>query len=200
MCTDSTRAYEAHAREFLAARDASPIGAQLVHNWACSLPTGANVLEIGCGGGLPISRVLADAGLDLWAVDSSPTLVSEFKARFPRVPVECSCALQSTFFDRGFAAVVAIGVMFLLAPAEQSALIKRVSARLRPHGSLLFSAPAETGQWRDLITGQRCESLGYARYASLLDNAGLRITATLADEGDNHHYVAVKTTATVGRD
>ena len=39
---------------------------------------GQTVLEIGCGGGLPISRVLADAGLDRWAVDSSPTLVSEF--------------------------------------------------------------------------------------------------------------------------
>lgn len=196
MCTDSARAYEAHAREFLTARDASSIGAQVVHDWAGSLATGADVLEIGCGGGLPITRVLADAGLNLWAVDASPTLVGEFKTRFPHIPIECSCALQSTFFDRQFAAVVVIGVMFLLEPAQQSALIKRISARLRPGGSLLFSAPAETGQWTDLITGQRCVSLGYAVYASLLTDAGLRVTATVADEGRNHHYAAIKTMAT----
>lgn len=193
MSTDSARAYETHARAFLAARDASDIGARVVDNWARSLVSGAEVIEIGCGGGLPVTRVLADAGLDLWAVDASPAIVSEFKVRFPQIPVDCSCVLQSTFFNRRFAAVVAIGLMFLLDPAAQSALIKRIAARLRPCGRLLFSAPAEAGRWADLITGHPCESLGHARYASLLTDAGLRVTATVADEGHNHYYVAVKT-------
>lgn len=192
MCTDSALAYEAHARDYLAARDGSDIGARVVDDWARSLPDGADVLELACGGGLPVTRVLDDAGLDLRAVDASPTLVSEFRIRFPHIPVDCSCVLQSTFYDRQFSAIIAIGLVFLLEPAAQATLMKRLGAHLRESGHLLFSAPAEAGRWTDLITGQPCESLGYARYASLLADAGLRITATFDDEGRNHHYAAVK--------
>ena len=192
MTTDAANAWETHAREFLAARDGSTIGARIVHDWARSLAPGADVLEIGCGGGLPVSRVLVDAGLELWAVDSSPTLVSEFKVRFPDIPIDCCCITRSRFFDRQYAAVVAIGVVFLLEPTAQAALIERVSALLRPCGRFLFSAPAEAARWADRTTGYGCESLGYERYASLLEGAGLRVTTTMTDEGCNHHYAAVK--------
>ena len=195
MTTAAANAWETHAREFLAARDGSTIGARIVHDWARSLAPGADVLEIGCGGGLPVSRVLVDAGLELWAVDSSPTLVSAFTTRFPGIPVDCSCATQSRFFARRFSGVIAIGVLFLLEPAAQVALIERVAGLLRPRGRFLFSAPSETGRWADRTTGHACESLGRARYTRLLDAAGLRVIATPEDEGGNHHYVAVKTGA-----
>ena len=100
MTGDSVSAYEKHAREFLNARDRSTIGAGVVERWARSLSPCIEVLEIGCGGGLPVTRVLADAGLKLWAVDSSPTLLSEFRTRFPNIPVECAQALESTYFRR----------------------------------------------------------------------------------------------------
>lgn len=193
MSTASARAYETHAREFLAARDASAVGALAVQNWARTLAPGADVLEIGCGGGLPVTRALVNAGLTVWAVDASPTLVAEFKARFPHLPAECSCALQSTFFGRCFDAIVAIGVIFLLEPAAQTRLIERIAARLRPAGCMLFSAPIEIGERTDRITAHRCESLGHTRYASVLAAADMRINGTFTDEGHNHHYVAVKT-------
>ncbi len=195
MTTAAATAWETHAREFLAARDGSTIGARIVHDWARSLAPGADVLELGCGGGLPVSRVLVDAGLELWAVDSSPTLVSAFRTRFPRIPVDCSCVTQSRLFARRFSGVIAIGVLFLLEPATQVALIIRVAGLLRPRGRFLFSAPSETGRWADRTTGHGCESLGRARYTRLLDAAGLRVIATPEDEGGNHHYVAVKTGA-----
>lgn len=65
MSDDSASAYEKHAREFLNARDRSPVGAEIVERWAKSLSPCTEVLEIGCGGGLPITRALADAGLKL---------------------------------------------------------------------------------------------------------------------------------------
>lgn len=191
----AANAYETHARAFLAARDGSDIGAAVVRTWTRSLAPGTDVLEIGCGGGYPVTRVLVDAGLEVRAIDSSPTLLGEFSARFPQVPVACACATQSTYFCRRFGAVIAIGLLFLLRPHEQAALIQRVGGLLRPGGSLLFTAPVETGQWADVTTGHRCESLGQARYESLLEPAGLRVNARFTDEGDNHYYAALRAPA-----
>lgn len=190
MSADSAIAYEKHAREFLSARDRSTVGTAVVKRWARSIRPGTDVLEIGCGGGLPVTRVLADADLKLWAVDASPTLLSEFAARFPDIPVECASAMQSTYFGRKFGAVISIGLVFLLQAEEQAALIRRMSELLVEGGRLLFTAPLEIGRWADTTTGHECRSLGRERYEGMLAEAGFRVVATYEDEGRNNYYEA----------
>jgi len=87
---DAAAAYEAHAASFLRTRDASPVGSRVVAQWARTLPPGAEVLELACGGGQPITQALHAAGLALWAVDASPTLLTAFARRFPAVPKRCA--------------------------------------------------------------------------------------------------------------
>src|SRR6188474_106607 len=111
---DSASAYEARAHEFLRGRDNLPIGTQIVDQWSRTLRRGAPVIELACGGGYPVTRVLSSAGLQLWAVDSSPTLVAEFQSRFPAIPVQCDRVQESDFFDRTYEGAIAIGLIFLL--------------------------------------------------------------------------------------
>lgn len=188
MTTDSASAYERHARTYLDARDRSSIGRDLVADWAGSIGPGTEVLEIACGGGLPVTRALVDAGLRVWAVDSSPTLLSAFRERFPDVPVDCASALESTFFGRTFGAAIAIGLVFLFSTEDQEAFIHRVSRVLDPGGRFLFTAPDESGTWADMTTGHECRSLSRARYEAILAEAGFRVIATYEDEGRNHYY------------
>lgn len=188
--TDSASAYEAHAQAFLQGRDASMIGSQVVEQWARALPHGAEVLELACGGGYPITRVLHAAGLKLWAVDSSPTLLAEFERRFPSVQVQCARVQDSDFFARTFDAVIAEGLLFLLPEPDQLALIERVAKVLVPGGRFLFTAPIEVGNWTDLNTGLACQSLGQARYEACLIAAGFRVKGTVVDMGGNNHYEA----------
>lgn len=192
MSSDSASIYETHARAFLGARDRSTVGTEVVKRWARSLSSGTEVLEIGCGGGLPVTRVLADAGLKLWAVDSSPTLLSEFKERFPTIPVECARALESAYFGRKFGAVISIGLVFLLNAQEQAALIHRASELIIAGGRLLFTAPLEIGTWTDTTTAHECQSLGRERYESILAEASFRVVVTYEDEGRNNYYEAVR--------
>lgn len=195
MSTDAAGAYEKFARQFLQARDRASIGAAIVRRWARLLCAGTEVLEIGCGGGFPVTRELAAAGLKIWAVDSSPALLSVFKTRFPEIPVDCARALESTFFAREFGAVISVGLLFLLNAEEQTKLIRRVAGHLPPGGRFLFSAPVETGTWSDVTTGQQCRSLGRERYGRVLAEAGFRLVATYRDEGRNNHYDAERTEA-----
>jgi cyclopropane fatty-acyl-phospholipid synthase-like methyltransferase len=195
MSADSASAYEKHARAFLSARDRSIVGAEVVKRWASSMSPGTEVLEIGCGAGFPVTRVLADAGLKLWAVDSSPTLLSEFRVRFPDIPVECARALESAYFGRKFSAVVAVGLVFILQAEEQAAFIHRVSELIVAGGRFLFTAPVETGTWADATTGHECRSLGRERYEGILAEAGFRVVATYEDEGRNNYYEAERVPA-----
>jgi hypothetical protein len=130
---NSASAYETHALEFLDTRDRLPIGADIVAQWARGLSAGTDVIEIACGGGYPVSQVLVEAAVNLWAIDTSPTLLERFRLRFPSVPTQCSLALESDYFERKFGAAIAIGLLFLLEESEQVALLHRVSEILLRH-------------------------------------------------------------------
>jgi cyclopropane fatty-acyl-phospholipid synthase-like methyltransferase len=190
MTTDSAIAYDLNAQDFLNARDHSTIGADVIAHWSRTLGKDAQVLELACGGGYPITRALQDAGLRLWAIESSPNLVAEFQRRFPDVPVQCAKVQDSDFFGRTYDAVVAVGLMFLLIENEQAALIHRVAQVLLPGGRFLFTAPLQRCQWDDATTGIASQSLGRTVYEDCMRSAGLSLIATYTDSGDNHYYEA----------
>ena len=189
---DSATEYERNAQDYLRGRDESLVGYKIVRRWANKLPTGSEVIEIACGGGYPVTKELSEAGLNLWAIDSSKTLLTEFKKRFPSIKVDCERVQDSNFFNRKFDAVITIGLIFLLPDVEQGELIKRVSSILKPDGKFLFMAPTQAGTWSDLNTGIQCSSLGHGKYQRLLNESGLIIISTMVDAGENNYYEAKK--------
>lgn len=187
---DPSRGWEAVAAEFAARR--SRIGAATVRAWARCLPPGATVLDLGCGDGVPISQALVEDGFEVYGIDASPTLVAAFRRRSPGAPAACEAVEPSSFFGRTFDGVVAVGLLFLLPAEAQRDLLHRVAAVLNRGGRFLFTAPAETGTWPDLLTGQPSLSLGVVAYRELLASAGLTCVGEYVDEGDNHYYDARK--------
>jgi SAM-dependent methyltransferase len=163
-----------------------------VRSWAQTLPPGATVLDAGCGTGLPITNALVGEGLNVYAVDASPSLVAAFRRNFPGIPVACESVNDSPFFDRTFDGIIAWGLMFLLRSDEQRRLIRRVSESLVPKGRLLFTSPPQPLVWNDAMTGLESRSLGSAEYRKLLLEAGLSVTREYEDVGQNHYYDAVK--------
>jgi len=189
---DAACFYETQALRYLDARDRSRVGVEIVQSWARSLPSGSTVVEIACGGGYPITQVLVDAGLPVWAIDISPTLLRQFRLRFPTIPTQCASALNSDYFGRTFEAAISIGLVFLLREDEQLAFLHRISEILVPRGRFLFTAPVETGTWQDVTTGLECWSLGRIAYTRALEHVGFRMIRTHVDEGANNYYEAEK--------
>ena len=185
---DKSNGYEAIAEHLLGARTPS-IGPSTVREWARRLEPGASVLELGCGFGV-ITQVLVDAGFHVYAVDASPTLVAEFRERLPNVPVECAAAEESTYFGRRFDAVVAWGLIFLLAEDAQRALIGRRARALKPGGRLLFTSEREVLEWDDSLTDRRSVALGFDEYVRVIEGAGLVFEGPDQDVGGNVYYFA----------
>ena len=185
---DSAAAYEDHWSKYLQNRDQSSVGVRVTEQWSRALPERATTVELACGGGYPVTRVLQKTGLNIYAIDSSTSLLARFRERFPLIPVQCSKVQDSDFFNRTFDACIATGLLFLLSESDQEHLIGRVSAVLVPGGRFLFTAPIETGSWTDLITGIECKSLGQEKYEEILQRWGLGVLSAFTDSGGNNYY------------
>lgn len=184
---DASGGWNAVATEFIARRNPR-IGVATVRDWTASLPTGAPILDLGCGHGTPISAALVEKGFEVYGIDASPTLVAEFQRRLPGTAVRCEAVETSAFFDRRFDAVISVGLMFLLREDDQRQLIRRVSRALNPGGRFLFSAPVQDTAWTDSMTGRQSRSLGMDQYTAILRAAGLELLGEYTDEGENHYY------------
>lgn len=143
---------------------------------------------------MPISKALIDEGCAVYGVDASPSLVAEFRCRFPNAQVECSAIEDSRFFGRRFDGVIAWGLMFLLAPEVQASLIQKVALKLKPGGKFLFTAPHQICEWPDSLTGRKSLSLGSVAYRKIVESEGLTLVDEDEDEGQNHYYLFVEQT------
>ena len=119
-------------------------------------------------------------------------MVAAFRERFPGVPIERNTVEASEFFNRTFDGVLAWGLLFLLEPAAQALVIEKVARALEPKGRFLFTAPRETLEWLDGMTGRPSRSLGEHTYERLLRDAGLKWVDSAEDEGGNHYYFVEK--------
>jgi 2-polyprenyl-3-methyl-5-hydroxy-6-metoxy-1,4-benzoquinol methylase len=189
---DPTNGYEAIARDFIAYRSNSTIGAEVVRSWAHTLGPKAVILDLGCGNGIPITEALVQDGYILYGIDSSPTLISSYREQFPDLKVACEPVEASNYFDRNFDGVVAWGLLFLLLESVQSELIHRVSTILNPGGQFLFTSPEAVCTWTDIMTGLESRSLGAEKYKRILSSAELSLIGNNTDEGDNYYYYAKK--------
>jgi SAM-dependent methyltransferase len=189
---DRSNGYEAVAGDFMSIRSRSSIGMATVRDWAKSLPIGGSVLDMGCGHGVPISEALIDEGLAVYGIDASPSMIAAFSGRFTNIPVECGAIEDSRLFDRRFDGVIAWGLMFLLAPDVQIALIHKVALTLKPGGRFLFTAPHQACEWLDNLTGQKSVSLGSDTYRKIIESEGLALVGETKDEGQNHYYFVRK--------
>ncbi len=189
----AANAYETHAMDFAGSRDRSTIGVPEIKQWASMLPKKATVIDLGCGSGYPLTKVLNDFDFQVWALDSSPTLIKLFQTRFPHIPIQCEPVQKSHFFNQKFDAAMAVGLIFLLTEKEQRAFINDVSKALKSGGRFLFSAPSQTAHWKDVSTGCESRSLGQKRYVEVLDKTGFRLLSTFRDAGNNLYYDAALT-------
>jgi SAM-dependent methyltransferase len=199
---DPSSGYEAVSGEFLARRGSNTrstgIGAKEVRRWARTLRRGSTVIDLGCGPGFPITVVLVEERLDVFAIDGAPSFVAAFQRNLPGTPVLCEAVQDSRFFDRTFDAVLAIGLIFLLKPEDQHRLIRRFAEVLVPGGRLLFTSSAQPAVWNDAMTGLKSVSLGAEQYRKLLAAAGITVVEEYEDVGENHYFDGFRISPEVG--
>ncbi len=192
--TDKSNGYEGIAEHFVRGRGraVNGIGSSTVRGWVKSLSPGSVVLDIGCGTGIPVSKILIDEGMTVYGVDASPTLAKTFHQNFPDMPIACETVEESSFFNRQFDAIISWGLMFILSVESQMMLIKKAANALQPGGKFLFTATYDANAWNDGMTDQPSISLGADKYRKLIAAAGLSLIEEFEDEGENYYFNTTK--------
>lgn len=176
--------YERHARAWAADRG-RVLGPEKgwLDRFAGLLPRGALVLD--CGSAEPIAAHLIERGFDVVGVDSSPTMVSSCRARFPgrewRVADRRALSL-----GRGFAGLLAWDSFFHLARGDQRRMFPVFRRHAAPGAALMFTSGPRHGEAIGSYRGEPLHhaSLAGAEYRALLAANGFGVVAHAAEDPD----------------
>jgi SAM-dependent methyltransferase len=165
-----------------------------------TLPPDARVLDIGCGNGLPITKALLAADVQVVGIDSAPQMLARFRLNLPATHAVRAVAQALPFADATFDGAVAWGVMFHLPQVEEIKVIASVARVLRPGGSFLFTAGGgddvdDPGDHIGIMNGVEFHyySLTTDGYRRVLVGHGLHLVDFHKDQGENGYYLAAKT-------
>jgi SAM-dependent methyltransferase len=114
------------------ANDVSPELAMLIN----VLPQRARVLDIGCGGGVPVTSTLARHA-SVIGVDISAAQVEQARDRVPEATVVRGDIMEQSFEPSSFDGVVSFYALFHLPREQHRPLLERVARWLSPGGHLL---------------------------------------------------------------
>jgi SAM-dependent methyltransferase len=138
--------YEKHAIAWDADRRNSGWNDQRWHNrFVEALPESARVLDLGCGGGIPVARNLADHAVHVTGVDSSPAMISLCRTRLPEH--EWIVAdMRSLSFGRSFDGILAWDSFFHLKPDDQRRMFAVFAAHAGDAAILMFNTGPAHGE------------------------------------------------------
>ena len=157
------------------------------------LPERSQVLDIGCGCGVPVARDLAAAGHQVTGVDISDVQIERARQLVPSATFIRADATEISFPPASLDAVVCLYALIHMPLDRQPRLLHEIARWLRPGGWLL----AITGQ--DAWTGSEDNWLGgpatmwwsqadAGTYRTWIHHAGMEITdQQFVPEGDGGH-------------
>ncbi len=168
--------YRRHGHAWAAMRGAAPNEGAWIDRFSVLLPAGGDVLDTGCGSGLPIARSLVDRGFDVTGIDGAEEMVALFRQNIPEAGA-MRMDMRQLALDRRFAGLVAWDSFFHLSPADQRAMFPLFEKHTAAGGVLLFTSGPAAGNAIGELEGEPLyhASLDAEEYRDLLGSAGFRV-------------------------
>ncbi|QBF33904.1 class I SAM-dependent methyltransferase [Thalassococcus sp. S3] len=189
---DDTRGvYERQAAAYDAGRSRALFEARWLARFTACLPTGAHVLDLGCGAGEPIARWFIAEGFGVTGVDFAEPMLEIARVRWPDGDWR-QADMRSLDLGETFDGIVAWNSFFHLTQDEQRICMSHMARHLKPGGSLLITVGPKAGEAAGTVAGEPIyhASLSPAGYATCLEENGLRLTGFLAEDPEtNRHSV-----------
>ena len=162
--------YERHATEWDRDRQTAAWNDKLWNDrFVDSLAPGAAVLDLGCGSGRPVAQYMAERGLRVTGVDSSPRMISLCRSRLPEQ--EWILAdMRGLSLGRRFDGILAWDSFFHLDHGAQQQMFRVFAKHASDHAVLMFNAGPAHGEGIGEYRGDPLyhASLAPAEYEALL--------------------------------
>src|SRR5687767_14459649 len=134
--------YNIIADRYLAARTRDSEDVRLLDELITRLPTGAKVLDAGCGAGLPISQMLSEK-FEVTGVDFSEAQIELAKKNVPNTTFICQDMTNLDFPDNTFDGICSYYAIIHIPRKEHQPLLTNFYRMLKPGGFALLCLGAE---------------------------------------------------------
>ena len=111
--------------------DHPPHYSTLFKRFCEALPDGASVLDLGCGPGEPITRMLVDRGFNVTGIDFSERMIRVARKKLPTVAFICQSMTELTHVSE-FDGLVASYSLLCLDPSDFAVVANKISMALKP--------------------------------------------------------------------
>ena len=169
------RGYDLCSGRFVAARRLEPpesLGVLTERLWE-----GARVLDLGCGGGVPIAKSMSEQ-FEVTGVDFSSEQIRRARENVPTATFHC-CDVLDYIPEHPFDGVTAFYLLFHLPRADQLELIRRLSTWVKPGGLVLatITESEEAPYTEDDFFGTTMYWTNFSRskYEAVFQDAGFRV-------------------------
>jgi 2-polyprenyl-3-methyl-5-hydroxy-6-metoxy-1,4-benzoquinol methylase len=137
---------------------------------------GANVLDLGCGTGMPVMKYLLENGMNVVGVDASERILEIAKRNFPAVHF-LPADMRRLSLDKKFHAIIAWNSFFHLPSEDQPAMFNIIKEHLSENGVFLFTSGKEWGEAWGVNGGENLfhASLNTDQYQLLLQQYQMRV-------------------------
>jgi SAM-dependent methyltransferase len=144
--------YDHIADAYLEWTSRSPVRERWLNELSRILPQRGDVLDLGCGAGIPVARRLTETGFSVLGIDGSARQIALARANAPRAEFRRADMVSVALPGASFAAVTAFYAITHVPRSEHAALLKRIAGWLEPGGILLASlghrdCPDWSGAW-----------------------------------------------------
>ena len=112
---------------------------ELLSRFTSLLPPGGDVLDGGCGAGVPVARFLVDAGFSVTGVDLSYSMLRLARSHVPEARFLKMDMRQLGFDDGRFDGICAFYSLFHVPREEHLQILIEFNRLLRQDGALIFS-------------------------------------------------------------
>jgi len=134
--------YNIIADRYLDARTRDSEDVRLLDELITRLPTGAKVLDAGCGAGLPISQMLSEK-FEVTGVDFSEAQIELAKKNVPNATFICQDMTNLDFPDNTFDGICSYYAIIHIPREEHQPLLANFHRMLKPDGLALLCLGAE---------------------------------------------------------
>lgn len=149
------------------------------------LKPGDNILDLGCGTGIPIYQYLILQGYNVTGVDASHKMIEIAQANFPDGNFLCQ-DMRHLSVGGEYQAIIAWHSFFHLPADDQRKMFPIFAANLRQNGLLIFTSGPQAGEVWGMNGGENLfhASLDPAEYRSLLESNGFTVQLHQVNDPD----------------
>ena len=163
------------------------------------LPTGARILDLGCGTGEPVAKHVVERGFHVTGVDESEQMLKFARQAVPEAEFILADMISAELAGP-FDGAVAWDSMFHVERKHHAAIYRKLAASLRADARVLLSVGGSAPAEDDSVEGFTSEMYGQTFYYSgfapkvtrkLIEESGFEIELWEVDDPSSRGHIAV---------